>query len=95
MTGQDEREPESWTARTKLAFVVFATVGAFFLVAEHRAHVLPLLPWLLVAACPLMHLVMHGSHHGHGSRHASDRRANAPRRDDRGPGGHPHDGGAP
>lgn len=95
MTGQDEREPHGWSARMKLAFVVFAIIGAFFLVAEHRAHVIPLLPWLLVAACPLMHVFMHGSHRGHGSGHGSDRRANASQRDDRGPGGHSHDGAAP
>ena len=54
-----------WASRAKVAFGIFALVGAFFLVAEHRAHVLPFLPWLLLAACPLMHIFMHGGHGGH------------------------------
>jgi hypothetical protein len=30
------------------------------------------LPWLFLAACPLMHLFMHGGHgHGHGHGHES------------------------
>lgn len=55
-----------WPAATKLAFIVFAVIGAFFLIAEHRAHLFPYLPWLLLAACTLMHLFMH---HGHSSDH--------------------------
>ena len=55
----------AWTARAKLAFALFAIVGAFFLIAEHRAHVFPFLPWLILAACPLMHMFMHGGHGHH------------------------------
>ncbi len=46
-----------------------AIVVALFLSLEHRAHLselLPYLPWLLVAACPLMHIFMHRGHGGHG-----------------------------
>ena len=46
-------------------FVGFAAVAAFFLVVEHRAHLFGLLPWLLLAACPLMHLFHHHGHGGH------------------------------
>ena len=49
----------------KQVFVLFAIIGAFFIIAEHRAHLIPYLPWLLLAACPLMHVFMH---HGHGGR---------------------------
>ena len=49
-------------------FLGFAAIAAFLFFSEHRAHALGLLPWLLLAACPLMHLFMHGGHgHGHGS----------------------------
>jgi hypothetical protein len=34
----------------------FLGVGGFFLITEHTAHVFGALPWLLVAACPLMHV---------------------------------------
>jgi hypothetical protein len=37
------------------------------LIAEHRAHLLGLLPWLLVAACPLLHVLLH---RGDGRRHS-------------------------
>ena len=41
----------------------------YFLWTEHRAHVIQFLPFLLLAACPLMHLFMHHGHgHGHGQR---------------------------
>lgn len=55
--------------RAKLIFLAFALIGAFFLLAEHRAHVVPWLPWLFLAACPLMHLFMH---HGHTRHHQGD-----------------------
>ena len=50
----------------KITFIVFALIAGFFLILEHRAHVYPYLPWLLLAACPLMHVFMHGRHGNHG-----------------------------
>jgi len=49
-------------------FIAFLAIAAFFLLSEHRAHLLGVLPYLFLLACPLMHLFMH---HGHGqhSRH--------------------------
>ena len=53
-------------------FSGFLIVAAYFLFMEHRAHVIQYLPFLLVLACPLMHLFHrhggHGTHGGHGSR---------------------------
>jgi hypothetical protein len=63
---QTEHNGNTWSPRAKWTFAVFAIIGAFFLIAEHRAHILPFLPWLFLAACPLMHLFMHGGHGGHG-----------------------------
>ena len=53
-------------ARTVLATAGFLVVAAFFLTTEHRAHAFGLLPYLLVLACPLLHLFGHGGHGGHG-----------------------------
>jgi hypothetical protein len=50
-------------------FLAFLALGAFLLVTEHRAHLLGYLPWLILLACPLMHLFMHGGHGGHGGGH--------------------------
>ncbi len=54
-------------SRTKLVVAGFAVVAAVLLAFEHRVHVLPYLPWLLLLACPLMHFFHHGGHgHHHG-----------------------------
>ena len=63
-------------SRTNIALIVFLVIVAFFLITEHRAQLsawLPYWPYLLVLACPLMHLFMHGRHRhgGHGSNAAS------------------------
>jgi hypothetical protein len=42
-------------------------VGAFYVLREHWAHALGLSPYLLLLACPLLHL-FHG-HGGHGGHH--------------------------
>jgi len=56
------------TGRAKVAWIVFAVIAAFYLLTEHRAHLLGALPFLLLLACPLMHLFMHGGHgHSHGN----------------------------
>jgi hypothetical protein len=66
----DERERLPWwRTRSGLVLLGFLAIGAYFLVTEHRAHLalaLPYLPWLLLLACPLMHLFMHGGHGGQG-----------------------------
>jgi hypothetical protein len=52
--------------------IVLMVVLGFFLFTEHRAHLFGILPYLLLLACPLMHLFMHGGHGGHGH-HASSK----------------------
>jgi hypothetical protein len=74
MSDSTERNGNAWSSRAKWAFAVFAIVGAFFLLAEHRAHVLPFLPWLILLPCPLMHMFMHGGHGGHGGHHGGGNR---------------------
>mgnify|MGYP000024967799 CR=1 FL=1 len=55
-----------WTSKAGLATVGFLLIAAFLLLSEHRAHALGVLPFLLLAACPLLHMFMHGGHGGHG-----------------------------
>lgn len=63
--------PPPWERRTKIAWVVFAIVAIFYLWTEHQAHLLGVLPYLLLLACPLMHVFMHHGHGSHGdSQHA-------------------------
>jgi hypothetical protein len=54
------------TSRAGLVFIGFAVIAGALLFTEHRAHVLGLLIWLPLLACPLMHLFMHHGHGGHG-----------------------------
>ena len=53
-------------SRGGIVLIGFAIVAAFYLWTEHRVHLLGVLPWLLILACPLMHIFMHGGHGGHG-----------------------------
>jgi len=72
MHPQPEPSPEpvslrALRARSRLALLLVALVGGYFLLTEHRAHFIAALPWLLLALCPAMHLFMHrGGGHDHG-----------------------------
>lgn len=65
-------QPSSWRLPLWVAFCIFAAIAIFFLWEEHRAHILGLLPYALLLACPLIHIFMHRGHgggdhpHGHG-----------------------------
>jgi hypothetical protein len=64
-------------SRAGLVLIGFLIIGGALLFTEHRAHVLGVLIYLPILACPLMHIFMHGKHgHGHGE-HA-DRPRSAP-----------------
>ncbi len=75
-----------FSLRWNIGLVVFLAIAGFYLLSEHQAHLFGVLPFLLVLACPLMHVFMHGGHGGHGghgsgarddsdpSRSSSDRR---------------------
>lgn len=56
---------------TNWYFLGFLAIAGYFLLTEHRAHVLPYLPFLLLLACPLMHFFMHRGH-GHGGHEHSE-----------------------
>jgi hypothetical protein len=48
-----------------MVLLAFLAIGAFFVITEHTAHFFGALPYLLLLACPLLHLF----HGGHGGRH--------------------------
>lgn len=54
-----------------MMLLVAAAVGGFYLVTEHTAHLFGVSPYLIILACPLIHMFMHRGHgHGsHGHRH--------------------------
>jgi hypothetical protein len=65
--------PESRRA-TKRALLVacgmLVLIAAFFLLREHWDHIAGRWVYLLLLACPLMHVFMHGGH-GHAGHHDS------------------------
>ncbi len=60
-----------WSSPIGVVTLGFIAVGGYFLLTEHTAHVFGALPWLLLAACPLMHLFMHHGHHNGGHDHGA------------------------
>ena len=68
---RDRQPPPFWRSRYGLGWLALAAVAGWFLLTEHRAHLFGVLPWLLLLACPLMHVFMHRGYHGH-RRHSPD-----------------------
>lgn len=66
--------------RTKWVLAGFVAIALFFLLTEHRAHLFGALPYLLVFACPLMHLFHGHGHHGHGGQHTDSDRSDLDQR---------------
>jgi hypothetical protein len=60
------------TSPSGLAMLSLLAAGFLLLVVDHWAHVFGILPYLLLIACPLMHLFGHGHHrhsrHDHGAK---------------------------
>ena len=63
---QDQRHGSFLTSRTGMALIGFFVIAGALLFTKHRAHVLGVVIWLPLLACPLMHLFMHGGHGSHG-----------------------------
>lgn len=53
------------TSRGGIILIILLAIGGFLLFTEHRAHVFGSGLFLLLLACPLLHLFMHGGHSGH------------------------------
>ena len=68
---QEPQEQAWWRSPVGIVTLGFLGVAGYFLITEHTAHVFGALPWLLIAACPLMHLFMHHGHHGGHDRDAT------------------------
>jgi hypothetical protein len=76
--GHSGEKRSFFASRANIVLIGFLVLAGFYLIAEHRAHlwlVLPWLPWLLLLACPLMHIFMHGGHGGHGGNDDTGRNA--------------------
>ncbi len=70
--------PGSGWSRNKIALVTFLAIAGFYLLAEYRAHTFAVLPFLLLPACLLMHVFIHGRHGGHARHGAASSEPPAP-----------------
>ena len=67
----DSPAPSFWRRPAGMALATAALIAGFYLLREHWGHVLGYWPYLLLLACPLMHLMHGNGHGGHGS-HSQD-----------------------
>ena len=58
--------PRNFWSRGNIVLIAFLAIAGFYLIAEHRAHVLGYWPLLFLLACPFLHMFMHGGHGGEG-----------------------------
>jgi hypothetical protein len=56
------------TAKGMALLAVAIVIGGYFVI-WHQQHVFAVLPFLVILACPLMHVFMH---RGHGHRHGGE-----------------------
>ncbi len=54
-----------WKTPFGIVATLVAIAASVYLYVVHKDHVLALLPYAFLAACPLMHMFMHRGH-GHG-----------------------------
>ena len=54
------KSPRGWL------LVAAAAALGLYLVIWHGVHLAAALPFIVLLACPLLHVFMHGGHHNHG-----------------------------
>ena len=59
-----EERPSAGGRYPRWVFWGFLLIAAYFVITEHRAHVVQFLPILLLLACPLLHLFHGLGEHG-------------------------------
>lgn len=76
MENEHQETPSFWRSPGGVTLLVALAAMGFYLATEHTAHLLGVLPYLFVLACPLMHVFMHRAHghggHRHGQHGSSD-----------------------
>ncbi|WP_424138437.1 DUF2933 domain-containing protein [Roseomonas chloroacetimidivorans] len=78
-----------WRSKGGITVIGFGLIIAFYVLREHYEHALGALPYLLLLACPLMHLFMH---HGHGAHQGPSETASESARESEAPRGAPSSG---
>lgn len=70
MNYENQSQRRSWfsSGRTVVLLLILTSIGVL-LFTGHGAHLLGILPYLLLLACPFVHFFMHASHGKHELRH--------------------------
>lgn len=77
---QQHASPSFWKSPFGVVATLAAIAASVYLYLVHKDHLLALLPYAFLAACPLMHMFMH-RRHGHGGHsHGGGRDSDGPRR---------------
>lgn len=77
---QQHARPSFWKSPFGVVASLVAIAASVYLYLEHKDHLLALLPYAFLAACPLMHMFMHGGHGHWGHSHGGGRDSDGPRR---------------
>ncbi|ROZ79580.1 DUF2933 domain-containing protein [Ramlibacter sp. WS9] len=76
---QQHPRPSFWKTPFGVVSTIVAVVASAYLWVAHKDHVLALLPFAFLAACPLMHIFMHRGHDHGGHSRGESRDNNGPR----------------
>ena len=58
-------EPDRRLSRFLIGGIVLAAFASFLILTGHGYHALAYAPFLLLLACPFLHMFMHGGHGGY------------------------------
>lgn len=75
---QQHARPSFWKSPFGVLATLVAIAASVYLYLVHKDHVLALLPYAFLAACPLMHMFMHRGHGGRGHSHGGGRDGDGP-----------------
>ena len=70
---QQHMRPSFWKSPFGVIATLVAVAASVYLWLVHKDHVLALLPYAFLAACPLMHMFMHRGHGHGGQSHGGNR----------------------
>jgi hypothetical protein len=85
--GPGRRSGPNWSRINQWLLWIGLAAAVAWLFFRHDEHLLQLLPFLFILACPLMHLFGHGGHGRHGG-HGGPGEAPPRKPDEPPPGGH-------
>jgi hypothetical protein len=69
-----------WRSPLGIFMLAAGAIGIYYLLTSHLTHVAQAIPYLVLLACPLMHMFHGHGGHGHGSHgsHGSERPGEVP-----------------